>query len=153
MSLMCFQEMHTVRVRRAVVAGSERKTAGSLEGRLRVVMETGVGSAQWRTGWRVLRASAFFQVFRWGGEGNKEQLLFCLCPSRWWCQPGPRCLPARPLRPRGVSPRPQPADGLIMTRLSPPPVPPPGASGLTLRAWSQAVKCYCVQQVAWQLRA
>ena len=61
------------------------------------MMETGVGGAQRRTGWRVLRASAFFQVFRWDG-GTKEQLLFCLCPSRWWCQPGPRCQPARSAR-------------------------------------------------------
>lgn len=35
-------------------------------------------------------------------------------------------------------------------------VPPPGprpASGPAQRTWSQAAKCYCVQQVAWQLRA
>lgn len=151
MSLMCFQEMHTVRVRRAGVAGSERKTAGSLEGRLRVVMETGVGGAQRRPGWRVLRASAFFQVFWWDG-GDQGTAAVLPLPQQMVVS-ARSSLPARPLRPRGVSPRPQPADGLIMTRLSPPPVPPPGASGLTLRAWSQAVKCYCVQQVAWQLRA
>lgn len=100
MSLTCFQEMHRVRVRRAGAAGGEPKAAGSLEGRLRVVMETGVGGAQWRTVWTMPRASAFFQVF-WGGGvgvGNKEQLLFCLCPSRWWCQPGPRGQPARSAR-------------------------------------------------------
>lgn len=97
MSLTFFQEMHSVRVRRAGVAGGEPETAGSLEGRLRVVMETGVGALSGELAGGCSGLQPFFRCSG-GAGGNKEQLLFCLCPSRWWCQPGPRCQPARSAR-------------------------------------------------------